>query len=56
MKELHTCEPSLEELIAIRSKLYSEDSTETNVKQIKALECQIERHKAIREAKKALKK
>jgi hypothetical protein len=50
---IHPNEPTLEELISIRSALYSADSTEMNVKQIRALESQIERHKADRDAKKA---
>jgi len=51
--KLHPCEPSLEELISIRSSIYTEASTEENVKQIKALESQIERHKAGRDANNA---
>ena len=53
MIKLHACEPTLEELVSIRSRLYKADSTEMNVKQIKALECQITRHKAVRDAEKA---
>jgi len=49
---IHPCEPTLEELVSIRSQVYGEDSTELNVKKCKALESQIERHKAFREAQK----
>jgi hypothetical protein len=48
----HPCEPTLEELINIRSTLYGQESTELNVKKIKALECQIKRHKDVRDASK----
>ena len=52
---IHSCEPTLEELVGIRSKLYSAESTDMNVKKIKAIESQIERHKAARDAKKQAK-
>jgi hypothetical protein len=50
---LHPCEPTLEELTSIRSALFSEDSTDMNLKKIRAIEFQIERHKKDRDAKKA---
>ena len=50
---IHPNEPTLEELISIRSTLYGQESTDVNVKKCKALESQIERHKADRDAKKA---
>lgn len=49
---IHPCEPTLEELVSIRAKLFSSDSTDENFKKIRALEAQIERHKAAREASK----
>ena len=42
---LHPCEPTLEELVNIRGKLYKEEGTELNLKKIRAIEVQIERHK-----------
>jgi len=50
---IHECEPKLEELKAIRQELFSAESTDENLKKIKAIECQIGRHKAIVEAEKA---
>ena len=49
---LHECEPSLEELVNIRGALYRAESTDMNLKKIRALESQIERHKAERDEKK----
>jgi len=43
-KTLHPCEPNLEELKKIRASLYTQESTGENLKKIKAVEKQIERH------------
>jgi len=40
---MHPCEPSLEVLKEIRKELYTANSTEENVKKIKAVELQISR-------------
>jgi len=54
--QIHHCEPKLEELLKIRNRLYGAESTEDNLKKIRALESQIERHKKVRdEAKKGAK-
>jgi hypothetical protein len=50
---IHPCEPSLDELKTIRSTIYSQPSTDLNLKKCKALESQIERHVAHKEAQKA---
>lgn len=53
MVKIHSCEPSLEELKKIRASLFSQESTNENVKKIKAIEKQITRHeKATEENKK----
>ena len=40
---MHTCEPSLETLKKIRAELYTQPSTDENVKKIAAIESQITR-------------
>ena len=50
--EIYANEPKLEELRAIRKSLYASESTDINVKKIKAVETQIARHEAVAEAKK----
>ena len=50
---IHACEPSLEKLLRLRGDLYKAESTQMNLKKIRALESQIERHKQEREAKKS---
>ena len=52
MKISNPNEPSLEDLVKIRGGLYRAESTEMNLKKIRALESQIERHKAEKEAAK----
>jgi hypothetical protein len=51
---MHPCEPSLETLKEIRKELYTANSTEENVKKIKAVELQISRiEKEAKETKEA---
>lgn len=40
---MHPCEPKLEELKEIRKALFASESTNDNMKKIKAIEAQIER-------------
>lgn len=46
MSDIHPCEPNLGELKKIRQDLYGLESTELNVKKIKAIESQIARHES----------
>jgi hypothetical protein len=50
---IHHCERSLENLLKMRNGLYKAESTEDNLKKIRALESQIERHKKVKKAEKA---
>ena len=50
---IHHCEPSLENLLKMRNGLYKAESTEDNLKKIRALESHIERHKKVKKAEKA---
>jgi len=41
---IHTSEPKLAELKEIRSELFKSESTDDNLRKIKAIEVQIKRH------------
>lgn len=49
---MHKCEPKLEELKTIQRELFSAESTNENMKKIQAIESQIKRHEAAKEAAK----
>ena len=49
---MHKCEPKLEELKTIQRELFSASSTDDNMKKIQAIESQIKRHEAARDAEK----
>jgi len=51
--EIHPCEPSLEELKKIQKREFTRDSTDSNVKRLKAIEVQIHRHEKAAAEKKA---
>ena len=46
---MHKCEPKLEELKKIQRALFSESSTDENMKKIQAIESQIKRHEKAKE-------
>jgi len=48
---IHECEPKLEELKKIQKELFIADSTDENMKKIKAIESQIKRHQPDKEDK-----
>lgn len=50
---MHKCEPNLAELKTIQRELFSAASTDENMKKINAIESQIKRHEAAKEAEKA---
>ena len=50
--EIYANEPQLQQLKDMRKSLYASESTNENVKKIKAIEAQIARHEAVAEAKK----
>lgn len=53
MIKIHANEPTLDELKVISADLFKADSTDLNVRKLKALECQIGRHKALEAEQKA---
>ena len=53
---IHHCEPSLETLKETRKALFASESTDENIKKIKAIERQITRHEAVEAEKKAAEK
>ena len=45
---MHKCEPTLEELKRIQKELFAAESTDMNLKKLKALEVQIARHEGVK--------
>ena len=50
---MHDCEPSMKELREICAKLYASESTDENMKKIRAVEAQIARREAAQPKKAA---
>jgi hypothetical protein len=51
--EIHPCEPNLRELKDIQKALFKAESTDDNVRKLKAIEKQIQRHEKAAAASKA---